>query len=36
MAGSSDRNVLEAARNEGRVLLTLDKGIGDIRVFGRY
>jgi len=33
LAGAADRTVLEAARVQSRVLLTLDKGIADIRVY---
>ena len=32
LAGAADGTVLERARTEGRVLLTLDKGIANIRV----
>ena len=31
LAGEPDTEILAAAKREGRVLLTLDKGIGDIR-----
>lgn len=31
LVGALDETVLDRARTEGRVLLTLDKGIGDIR-----
>jgi predicted nuclease of predicted toxin-antitoxin system len=36
--GASDPLVLDRARDEGRVLLTLDKGIGDLRAYnpGQY
>ena len=30
MAGAADSDLLEAARREGRILLTLDKGIANI------
>ena len=33
MAGVPDRDLLEATRQEGRILLTLDKGIADVRLF---
>jgi hypothetical protein len=33
LAGAADRTVLERARTEGRVLLTLDKGIANVRVY---
>jgi hypothetical protein len=33
LAGSSDSVVLEKVQSERRVLLTLDKGIADIRVY---
>jgi len=38
LAGAPDPVVLEQARAEGRVLLTLDKGIGDLRAYppGRF
>jgi len=32
VAGAADGRVVERARTEGRVLLTLDKGIANIRV----
>lgn len=33
LAGAADRTMPEGARAQGRVLLTLDKGIADIRVY---
>ena len=33
MAGVADRHLLEATRHEGRILLTLDKGIANVRMF---
>jgi predicted nuclease of predicted toxin-antitoxin system len=33
MAGVADNHLVETARLESRVLLTLDKGIADVRVF---
>lgn len=33
LAGEPDPVVLEKAREEGRILLTLDKGIGDLRSY---
>ena len=33
MAGVADRDLLEATRHEGRILLTLDKGIANIRMY---
>lgn len=33
LAGGSDSIVLSAARDEGRVLFTMDKGIADIRQY---
>lgn len=33
LEGAPDNVVLAKARDEGRVLLTLDKGIGDIRAY---
>lgn len=33
LSGEADRIILAAVRSEERVLLTLDKGIGDIRQF---
>ena len=33
VAGASDSVVLAKARSEGRVLLTMDKGIADVRVY---
>ena len=33
MAGVTNSDLLEAARQEGRILLTLDKGIANVRVF---
>jgi predicted nuclease of predicted toxin-antitoxin system len=33
LVGASDPVILDRARSESRVLLTLDKGIGDIRVY---
>ena len=33
LAGATDEVILEHARLEGRVLLTLDKGIADVRRF---
>jgi hypothetical protein len=33
LSGAPDSIVLERVRSEGRVLLTLDKGIGDIRTY---
>lgn len=33
LMGASDERVLELARREGRVLLTMDKGIADVRRF---
>lgn len=33
LEGSSDPDVLEAARTEGRMVLTQDRGFGDIRAY---
>ena len=33
LQGASDAQVAEACRGEGRVLVTLDKGFGDIRAY---
>ena len=33
LGGSDDRTVLEAARAEGRMLITLDRGFGDVRSY---
>ncbi|MBI4579926.1 MAG: DUF5615 family PIN-like protein [Planctomycetes bacterium] len=33
LAGSSDSVLLARARDEGRILLTMDKGIGNIRAY---
>ncbi len=33
IAGAPDQVVLERVRSEGRVLLTMDKGIGDVRIY---
>ncbi len=33
MAGAADSILLERVRTEGRVLLTMDKGIGDVRIY---
>jgi predicted nuclease of predicted toxin-antitoxin system len=33
MAGVADSRLVETARHEGRILLTLDKGIADVRMF---
>lgn len=33
IAGATDEVILERARSEGRVLLTMDKGIADVRRF---
>jgi predicted nuclease of predicted toxin-antitoxin system len=33
LAGAIDRAVLAAATSEGRVLFTLDRGLGDIRAY---
>ena len=33
MAGIADRDLLEATRHEGRVLLTLNKGIANVRTY---
>lgn len=33
LAGAADRTILEGARSEGRILLTLDKGIANVRVY---
>ena len=33
MAGVADRDLLEAARLDGRIFLTLDKGIANIDIF---
>lgn len=33
LAGAGDPVILERAKAEGRVLLTLDKGIGDVRAY---
>lgn len=33
LAGFPDSIILERVRNEGRVLLTLDKGIADVRAY---
>lgn len=33
ITGAPDSVVLERVRSEGRVLLTLDKGIGDVRIY---
>lgn len=33
MVGAQDADLLARARDEGRVLLTMDKGIGDVRVY---
>ncbi|MBI3696227.1 MAG: DUF5615 family PIN-like protein [Acidobacteria bacterium] len=32
-AGVADRDLLEVTQHEGRILLTLDKGIANIRMF---
>jgi predicted nuclease of predicted toxin-antitoxin system len=33
LQGAPDRVILEQIKNEGRILLTMDKGIGDIRTY---
>jgi hypothetical protein len=33
LAGSPDQMVLQHARFEGRILLTMDKGVGDLRAY---
>lgn len=33
LTGEPDSTILERARAEGRILLTMDKGIGDIRTY---
>jgi predicted nuclease of predicted toxin-antitoxin system len=33
LQGAPDRAILEQIKNEGRILLTMDKGIGDIRTY---
>src|SRR5438034_8204299 len=33
LAGFSDERILDAARVEGRVVLTLDKGVANLRVY---
>ena len=33
LGGTDDRKVLDACRNEGRVLITLDQDFGDIRTY---
>ncbi len=34
LCGSSDPTILEVVQSEGRILLTMDKGIADTRTIG--
>ena len=33
LVGASDRRLAEVARNEGRILVTLDRGFADVRLY---